>query len=212
MSRKAEMGLITHRSPNSTVAEQYRAIRTNLYFSSLEQGKRSYVITSPGFREGKSTTAANLSISMAQQGKRVLVIDADLRKPTLHATFHSENRIGLTNVLEGAVTLEESITQTDIEGLELVTSGPLPSNPVELLSSQRMKAFLENVVNRVDIVLFDSPPILDVTDASLLAHLCDGVILVLQSGKSQDQMAVDAKRALEYAKAKWIGVILNQKK
>lgn len=194
------------------VSEQYRAIRTNLYFSFDKDRRRSFVITSPAFGEGKSTTVSNLAISMAQQGKRVIVIDADLRKPAIHSTFKCENKIGLTNVLEGTVHQEEAIIQTEIQGLEIMTSGPIPSNPAELLSSQKMAALLETLVNRYEFVLFDSPPILDITDASILAHLCDGVILILRSGKSRDQMAVDAKKTLEYAKAKWIGVILNQKK
>jgi capsular exopolysaccharide synthesis family protein len=209
--KRKEKGLITHRSPSSTVSEQYRTIRTNLYFVSMVDSKQMLLITSPDPGDGKSTTTANLAIAIAQQGKKVLIVDADLRKPTIHSIFKVTNIVGLTDVLTDTASIEEAIIVSDIEGIHLMPSGPIPPNPAELLSSKKMTTWMKKAADRYDFILFDSPPLLAVTDASILANLCDGVLLVLCSGKSQDQKAVNAKRMLDYAKAKWIGVVLNQK-
>lgn len=204
--------LITKYSPKSPISEQYRAIRTNLQFASIDQELRTIMVTSSTPGDGKSTTAANLAIVMAQQGNRVLLIDADLRKPTSHYTFRCPNTKGLTSVLTKQATLEESVYRSDIENLSVLTSGPLPPNPSELLSSKSMELLLESAQVPYDIVLIDTPPILAVTDAQVLAKQCDGSVLVVSSGKTEIDSAVKSKELLLKTGTKILGVILNRKK
>ncbi|MDQ0242542.1 capsular exopolysaccharide synthesis family protein [Bacillus fengqiuensis] len=210
--KKKERGLVSHISPNSIVSEQYRTIRTNIYFLSVDHKYKTLLITSPGYKEGKSTTVTNLAISMVQQGEKVLVIDADLRKPTLHTTFNIDNTVGLTTVLIGETNLGEGVKQTEIQGLDIMTSGPVPSNPAELLSSTTFDKVLESIQEIYTVVLFDSPPVLELTDARILANKCEGTILVVGSGKTQMEEAIETKRLLGLARANCIGVILNKKK
>ena len=148
---------------------------------------------------------------MAQQGGKVLVIDADLRKPTLHTTFNVDNTTGLVNVLTGEATIEESVNRTEITGLEIITSGPIPHNPAELLSSSELDKLIKTAQEHYDIVLFDSSPVLEVTDGRILANKCEGTLLVLRNGKTKTEEAVEAKRLLELARANCVGVILNNK-
>lgn len=210
--QRSHRSLITKTNPKSPISEQYRTIRTNIQFSVAAQSLRSIMVTSSGPAEGKSTTIANLAVVFAQQGKKVLLIDADLRKPTVHYTFRQDNYIGLTNVLTNQVGLDEAIRQTDIEGLYVITSGPIPPNPAELLGSDAMLRVLEEAYQRFDIVLLDTPPVLAVADAQILANQCDGTILVIHSGKTEIEVAQKAKEMLVTAKGKLLGVVLNQKK
>lgn len=209
--KEKEKSLISFTRPESIISEQYRTIRTNLHFSSFDSKYHTVVITSPGYGEGKSTTVTNLAISMVQQGRRVLVIDADLRKPTLHRTFNIDNKTGLVNVLTGEIIFEESINRTEIQGLEIITSGSIPHNPAELLSSPVLDKSIKAAQEIYDIVFFDSSPVLEVTDGRILANKCEGTILVLENGKTKADKAVEAKRLLEFARAKCVGVILNNK-
>ncbi|RDI41646.1 CpsD/CapB family tyrosine-protein kinase [Falsibacillus pallidus] len=204
--------LIAKLSPKSPISEQYRTIRTNIQFSSVDRPLRSLMITSSGPAEGKSTTTANLAVVFAQQGKKVLLTDADLRKPTVHYTFGMMNTVGLTNVLSKQTTLTEAIQSSDVDNLDILASGPIPPNPAELLSSGSMENFLANVYERYDIVLFDTPPVTAVTDAQVLANQCDGTILVISSGSTENEQAIKAKDLLEASKTKLIGVVLNNKK
>lgn len=203
--------LVAYSSPNSMVSEQYRTIRANLHFSDVEQRSHTLVITSPGKKEGKTTTVSNLAVSMAQNGDRVLLIDADLRKPSIHSFFQKDNEVGLTQVIHGRSSLQEAICSTDITGLDVLTSGSIPFNPAELLGSPNMQKVIEEAVFLYDVVLFDTSPVLDVTDARVLAHQCDGVILVLCQDKTEMQEAVEAKRLLELARVKLKGVVFNKK-
>lgn len=203
--------LIAHTAPNSKVSEQYRAIRTNLQFSSVTRKDRTIIITSPGFGEGKTTITANLAVSIAQQSEKVLVIDADLRKPTIHTIFKMENTVGLTNILAGKVTLEEAVNQTEIGRLHILTSGPVPFNPAELLSLPAMQTLIGKAMEQYDVILFDSPPILEVTDTNILANQCDGVLLVLSCNHTVNEAAVEAKRILSFTKGRLLGAILNNK-
>lgn len=198
---------------NSAVSEEYKTIRINIHFSSVEKKarNRTLVITSPGFGEGKSTTTSNLAISMALQGERVLIIDADLRNPNMHSFFSIQNTTGLTNVLMGEKTLEEAVSHTEIGRLEVLTSGQAPFNPSKLLGSQAMKELMESALKQYDIVLFDSPPVLEITNTLILANQCDGVILVINQRKTKNGKAIEAKKALEFAKAKLIGFVLNER-
>jgi capsular exopolysaccharide synthesis family protein len=170
------------------------------------------IVTSSGPGEGKSTTTANLAVVFSQQGKRVLMIDADLRKPTVHYTFRTENHVGLSNVLTRQTTLEEAVQTTAQENLWLLTSGPIPPNPSELLGSKGMQNLLEQAKDEYDVVIFDTPPVLAVTDAQILSNLADGVVLVVSSGKTETDAAKKAKELLDSAKAKILGVVLNNKK
>lgn len=203
--------LITNVNPKSPISEQYRTLRTNIQFSSVDQQYRSIMVTSAGPGEGKSTTVANLAVVFAQQGKRVLLIDADLRKPTVHYTFSLTNSVGLTNVLTRLADFQEAVRATKIENLDVLTSGPIPPNPAELLSSRSMGEFLQEAYTEYDLLLFDTPPVLAVTDAQLLANLCDGTILVVSSGKTEIETATKAKELLQAAQAKLLGVVLNNK-
>ncbi|WP_332237861.1 CpsD/CapB family tyrosine-protein kinase [Sporolactobacillus sp. KGMB 08714] len=201
--------LIAFYKPKSTIAEQYRTIRTNIDFSQVSGDLKTMMITSAGPGEGKSTTAANLAAVMAQQGKHVLLIDADLRKPTMHYTFRLSNTHGLTTLLTKKSTFDEAIQNTEAENLFVLTSGPIPPNPAELLSSPAMISFMNHALTLFDTVLLDTPPVLAVTDAQLLANLCDGTVLVVRSGATEKEAAVKAKDLLVKAKARILGVVLN---
>ncbi|WP_100405493.1 CpsD/CapB family tyrosine-protein kinase [Bacillus solitudinis] len=203
--------VISHIEPKSPIAEQYRSVRTNIQFASLEENLQKILVTSAGPGEGKSTTVANLAVVFAQQGKRVLLVDADLRKPTVHYTFQTPNTLGLTNVLTGQSTFEGSVSRTDVEKLDLMTSGPIPPNPSELLGSRAMSRFMEEASTAYDFVFFDTPPVLAVADAQVLANQCDGSIFVVNSGKTDRAGALKAKELLTQAQAKVLGVVLNQK-
>ncbi|MGM7721715.1 CpsD/CapB family tyrosine-protein kinase [Metabacillus sp. Hm71] len=204
--------LISMTSPKSPIAEQFRTIRTNIQFSSVDEEVKTIIVTSAGPAEGKSTTTANLAVVFAQQGKKVLMIDADLRKPTVHYTFNKENYIGLSNVLTKQETLVEAIQTTSQENLFVLTSGPVPPNPSELLGSKGMQSMLAEVKQEFDVIILDSPPVLAVTDAQVLSNLTDGVVLVVSSGKTEVDAAKKAKELLQSAKAKILGVVLNNKK
>lgn len=204
--------LISLTNPQSSASEQFRAVRTSIQFSSVDTNIRSIVVTSPNPAEGKSTVASNLAIVFAQQGKRVLLIDSDLRLPTIHYTFHVENLVGLSNILTRQATLEKAVRTTMQENLWVLTSGPIPPNPSELLGSRGMSTLLEKAKIEYDLIIFDSPPVLAVTDAQLLSNSTDGVVLVINSGKTQKDSAKKAKGLLESANAKILGVVLNNKK
>lgn len=204
--------LITKVNPKSPVSEQYKTIRTNIQFSTVDQEYRTIMVTSSGPGEGKSTTAANLAVVYAQQGKRVLLIDADLRKPTVHYTFNFTNTFGMTTVLTKQSVLPETVKDSGVENLHILSSGPIPPNPAELLSSKAMSWFMNEAKELYDILIFDTPPVLAVTDAQVMANQCDGTILVVSSGTTETEASKKAKESLEAAKAKILGVVLNNKK
>lgn len=159
--------------------------------------------------EGKSTTAANLAIVYAQSDKKVLLIDGDLRKPTMHKTFNLSNRWGLTSLLTGKVTINEVIRETQIDNLEVLAAGPIPPNPSEILSSKKMEDLLEELKGKYDMIIMDTPPVLAVTDAQILSTKCDGVVLVLTSGRVKRDFAIKAKANLDHVNARILGVVLN---
>lgn len=203
--------LIAQLNPLSPISEQYRTIRTNLQFASVDQELNTIMVTSSGPSEGKSMTIANLATVYAQTGKKVLLIDADLRKPTVHFTFRLDNLRGLSTILVGETRLEEAIHHSSVDNLDIMSSGPIPPNPSELLGSKMMQSFIENAKKLYDIVLFDTPPILAVTDAQILANYVDGSILVIRSRQAEFEAAIKAKEALQNTTAKILGTILNDR-
>lgn len=204
--------LIAKYDPKSPISEQYRTIRTNILFSSVDEEIRTIMVTSSGPGEGKSTTAANLAVVFAQQGKTVLLVDADLRKPTVHYTFNLLNTVGLTSVLTNQSSLREAIQKSDEGKLYILPSGPIPPNPSELLSSRAMQQFMEEALEEFDVILFDTPPVLAVTDAQILANICQGSVLVVSSGSTEKDSLVKTKELLSASKGKILGVVLNNKK
>ncbi|WP_067840994.1 CpsD/CapB family tyrosine-protein kinase [Amphibacillus sediminis] len=203
--------LITKLNPRSPISEQYRTIRTNLQFSAVDNDLETIMITSAGPAEGKSSTAANLAIVFAQQEKRVLLVDADMRKPTVHYTFRTDNRRGLSSVLIGELSLSEATAKSEVGNLDILSAGPIPPNPSELLSSKAMSQLIKEAKNYYDIIVFDTPPVLAVTDAQLLANEVDGTLLVVRSKKTDQEAAVKAKELLLPAKSKLLGVVLNDR-
>lgn len=208
-SRKARK-LVTVTDMKSTVAEQYRMIRANIIFSMPDQELKTILVTSSTPGEGKSTNAANLGVVFAQEGKKVLIIDGDMRKSTLHQTFKTHNNIGLSNVLVKKNSFEEAVQETFIVGLHIMTSGSVPPNPAELLSSKAMDALILEVKKTYDIIIFDAPPLLSVSDAQILSNKCDGTLLVVNAGEVEKQIAQKATAILENTQATVLGVILNK--
>jgi capsular exopolysaccharide synthesis family protein len=204
--------LITLTNPRSPVSEAFRALRTNIDFSSIDEKIQVIMITSSGPEEGKSTISANLAIAYAQSDKRVLLIDADLRKPTAHKTFTLSNRYGLSSLLSQQVDIEDVLQDTTVSNLTIITSGPIPPNPAEMMSSNRMNTVLQNLRERYDIIILDTPPLLAVTDAQIIASKSDGVLMVVNYGKVKRDMAVKAKANLDRVGAKLLGVVMNNVK
>jgi non-specific protein-tyrosine kinase len=200
--------LIALRDPRAPAAEAYRTLRTNIQFSSLDKPLRTLMATSTAPDEGKSTTLANLAITIAQAEQRVILVDCDLRRPTLHTLFELPNETGLTSMI-----LEEDapppLQETGVPGLSLLSSGPLPPRPADILGSRRMEAAIERLRTAADIVLFDTPPVVAVTDAAVLATKVDGVLLVFQAGRTSRERARRARQILEKVKANIVGVVLN---
>ncbi|NKE04696.1 polysaccharide biosynthesis tyrosine autokinase [Mesobacillus selenatarsenatis] len=208
----SQRSLVTLHDPKSPISEQYRTIRTNIQFSSVDEEIKTLMVTSPGPAEGKSTTVANLAVVFAQQEKKVLLVDTDLRKPTVHYTFNLNNTYGLSSILSKQRTLADAVNKTDQNNLSILTSGPIPPNPAELLGSHAMGQFLEDAKQEYDVILFDTPPVLAVTDAQILANKCDGALLVVYSGKTEMEEAAKSKELLTAAKGKLLGTVLNHKK
>jgi capsular exopolysaccharide synthesis family protein len=212
MSRSANntsLGLVTLINPKSPVSEAYRTLRTNIHFSSVDEQIRIIMVASAQAGEGKTTTVSNLAVAYAQEGKKVLLIDADLRKPSLHRVFTVSNHSGLTSVLSGQYPFQEVVKETHVENLDVITSGPIPPNPSEMLSSLKMKSVLEEIKNLYEIILFDTPPVLAVTDALIVSSMSEGVVLVVSSNKVKKEMVKKAKSNLEHVNARILGVVLN---
>lgn len=209
----AEIDFITHYDSRSPVAEAYRAIRTNLQFSGAGKTLKTIVFTSAIPNEGKSTTVANLAITIGQDDKKILLIDCDMHKPVIHRRFSLLNR-GLSNCFAEDLPLKEVIQADVFPNLDIVTSGPIPPNPAELLGSKKMKALLQEAAEMYDYVFLDMPPVLAVTDAVLMSSLMssqtDGTILVLGSGDISPDEGKQAKELLEKVHANILGVILNK--
>lgn len=215
LGRKAKDGLyvpVTIKDPRSPMAESFRTLRTNINFSAVDRELKMLLVTSPHMGEGKSTASANLAVVMAQAGQETLLVDCDLRKPVLHKFFDLPNGQGLTNLLSEDLPLEKLVQPTVQDKLKVLTSGPIPPNPAEMLGSRRMERFLKELRSRYDRIIIDTAPVEAVTDALVLSSQVDGVLLVIDAGKTPVQMAQDAREKLARANAYLVGVILNKVK
>ncbi len=201
--------LIADSEPRSTASEAYRTLRTNIQFAGLDQPCRSILVTSTTAGEGKTTTAANLGVVVAQAGSRVCLVDSDLRRPSLHRIFAMENDRGLTTALLEDLPFAEVARPTRVPNLWVLTSGPLPPNPAELVGSKRMRELMENAGSNFDVILCDSPPVLAVSDPVALATQCDGVVLVVRVGTAAHDVIRRAAAQIEAVKGKILGVLLN---
>lgn len=205
--------LITLTNPRSPISEAYRTLRTNIEFSSFDKKLRTLVVTSASPEEGKSTTLANLAVAMAQAGKRVILVDCDLRKPSQHLAFGLRNERGLTSLMIPDASLDNLPLQpTAQENLWLLTAGPLPPNPSEMIGSKRMEEIIRALTERADLVIFDAPPIIAVTDAAVLAAKVDGVLLVVNAGGTKRDHLQKAHALLKKVNAPLIGAVLNNVK
>jgi capsular exopolysaccharide synthesis family protein len=202
--------LIAFKNPKSRAAEAFRTLRTNIQYSSLDNTIKSLVVTSTGPNEGKSTIVSNLAITMAQSGKKVIVVDCDLRKPTVHKSFEISNTSGLTNVLVQDKKIEECIVTTKITNLYALSSGPTPPNPAELLGSKKLKHILNELSKVFDLVILDAPPVIAVTDAQILSTIVEGVLLVSSYGQTEKLGLLKSKELLDKVGAKILGVVMNK--
>ena len=208
-SSDREMKLISNMKLRDPVTETYRSMRTNLEFSWLDKPVRSMIVTSPTPGDGKSITIANLAISFAEIGRKTLIIDTDLRKPVQHKIFSTEKKPGLTDYLVGDVTMDKILYDVGVENLKFIPVGKNPPNPAEILSSKKFQEFIDSQKETFDMVLFDTPPIISVTDPVLLSRKVDGVLLVVKFAKTDRQVAVSAVEALKKSRANILGAVLN---
>lgn len=209
-SLKHGVGLVAYDDPSSIISEQFNTIRTNIQFSSIDKEIRSILFTSSAPSEGKSTVSNNVAVSWAKQDKQVILIDADLRRPTIHKTFNVSNKSGLSNFLLGTASLEEVIQPTMVNNLFVITSGPTAPNPSELLSSKKIQDLFQTLTTKYDFMILDAPPVNSVTDAQILATKVDGVILVVPQKIADKTGVARAKKALETVHSNILGAVMNR--
>ncbi|CAI3346770.1 CpsD/CapB family tyrosine-protein kinase [Enterococcus cecorum] len=204
------VNLITLLNPNSSISEQYRTVRTNLQFAVAgDQPLRSMAVVSSGPGEGKSTSSANLAVVFAQAGRRVLLVDADMRKATVHKIFGLSNEVGLSNLVSGQQSASSVIQPSGVDNLSVMTAGPTPPNPAELLNSHRMNVVIEELYQMFDLIVFDLPPVMTVADGLIMASKTDGTVVVIREGVTRKDSIIEAKNRLIQAKARILGVIYN---
>ena len=204
------LNLVTQNDPKNPAAEAYRVIRTGIQFAQAGKELQTIALTSCTPNEGKSTTIANLAVVLTQAGKSVLLIDCDMRNPTLHKNFNLSNKVGLSSCISMGTALSDAVQKTSIEGLYALTGGVIPPNPSELLGSEQMKNVLQRAKEQYDYVLIDTPPVMPVTDALIVSRFVDGMILVIASAEIKVEMARDVKKQLQHAGANILGVVLNK--
>lgn len=202
--------IIVQNNPKSPISESYRTLRTNIQFANVDETMRTILVTSTSPGEGKTTTLTNLAAAMAQDGKKVLVIDCDMRKPRIHKVFEISNQKGLSDILMKRCDATDAIVSVKEMGLDVIPAGIIPDNPSELLNSASMRSFIQNVRNIYDYVFVDTPPVIPVTDAMIMSRYIDGVVLVISHGKTQIDMAKNAVEQLRSVKANILGVTLNR--
>jgi polysaccharide biosynthesis transport protein len=201
--------LISHFKPRSPISESFRSLRTNLELSEVDKTAMSLVVTSAGASEGKSTVISNLAIAYAQFGMKVLLVDGDMRKPTIHKMFSTPKKPGLANMITKRSKLDESIFKTEIDNLYVMPAGSLPPNPSELLGSKAMKELFTQLRKQFDKIFFDAPPLMAVTDAALLGSMTDGVLLVTRAGEAQKEVVVHLQQEMKNTKINIAGTVLN---
>lgn len=202
---------IVKKNPKSPIAEAFRTLRTNIQFTSIDKDIKILAITSAALGEGKSILASNLALSLAQEEKKILFVDCDLRKPKGYGMFDISNSVGLTTLLMGTTSLLDTVHSSDELGsLDIITSGPIPPNPSELLSSDRMKEFLEGLREKYDMIILDTPPLGPVTDAAIISTIADGMLLVIEASKTEEGQVLYARESLDKVKANTIGAVLNK--
>lgn len=202
--------MITVASPNSIISEQFKTIRTNIQFSNVDDSFKTIMLTSGVASEGKSTVAANLAVTFSKQGLRTLLVDADMRRPTINATFGINGAVGLTNYLTNRnFDINQAIYETSVKDLYVMPSGPIPPNPSELLNSKRMDGLIRSLEKQLDLVVYDAPPVLSVTDAQILSTKVDGTILVVKQDVAEKEDVRETVKLLNNVKANIIGTILN---
>ena len=205
--------LITHTEPKSPISEQYRTIRTNLSYSSVDKKMQVILITSADPSAGKSTTAANIAVAYSQSGNRTLLIDGDMRKPTVHHTFELPNQQGLSNaIVNDEMSVYSMIHESMIPSLYVLTAGPVPPNPSELIASQKMEHMIEELRTEFDTIIIDTPPVLAVTDATVFSNYTDGTLMVINAQDNNRNSINKAKNNLEKANANILGIIMNNVK
>lgn len=204
--------IISYNDPKSVISEQYRAIRTNIEYSSVDQNTKTILVTSSDKNEGKTTTVSNLAVSFANLNKKVLIIDCDLRNPSIHKMFKLNNIYGLTDILAKDRVVDKCIQKTELENLYVLTAGAIPPNPAEILSSEKMKNLIEDLKNMYDYIFIDTPPIGLVTDAGALSSFIDGVVLVVKSESVEKKYLEETKKKLDAVDARILGAILNSYK
>lgn len=205
-----DLGLVTITDPLSPISEAYRTLRINLQFATLGVQLRTLLVTSAGAGEGKSTTLANLAVTVAQTEQSVVVVDCDLRRPGLHKLFGLSNELGLTTMMADDQALDEPPLQpTEVDGLRLLASGPLPARPPDLLGSRRMDRVIEKLLGEADLVILDAPPIMAATDALVLSTKVDGVLLVASAGTTKREQAQRAVERLNKVNARLVGAVLT---
>lgn len=199
---------VVEKKPKSISAESYKTLRTNIQYSSFDKEIRTIVVTSSEPGEGKSTVSGNLAFAFAQSDKRTIVIDCDLRKPSLHKKFRISNTSGLSDVLIGKVKVDEAV-HSYANNLDVLTSGKLPPNPSEMLGSKTMENLIKALKENYDIIVLDSTPLQAVTDAQILSTKADGTVLVVRAGRTKRDSAIQAKSLLDKVGANIVGVVLN---
>lgn len=205
-----DLGLVTITDPLSPISEAYRTLRINLQFATLGVQLRTLLVTSAGAGEGKSTTLANLAVTVAQTEQSVVVVDCDLRRPGLHKLFGLSNELGLTTMMADDQALDEPPLQpTEVDGLRLLASGPLPARPPDLLGSRRMDRVIQKLLGEADLVILDAPPIMAATDALVLSTKVDGVLLVASAGTTKREQAQRAVERLNKVNARLVGAVLT---
>jgi non-specific protein-tyrosine kinase len=205
-----KLDLITVTDPRNPAAEAYRTLRTNLTFAALDKPIETLVITSAAPGAGKSIVLANLAVTMAQGEHRTIMVDADLRRPELHSIFGVPNERGLTTMfVEEAALDNPPLIETGVGNLWLLPSGPLPPNPADLLGSRRLEQAIAALKTRADLILFDAPPVIAVTDATVLGTKVDGVLLVVSAGRTRREHALRARELLERVHVRIVGAVLN---
>ncbi len=206
---RSEIALVTYEQPQSSMAEAFRSLRTAVLLSSAERPPRLLLVTSGQPSDGKTATAINLAVALAQRGGKVVLVEADLRKPSAHKVLHVDGKHGLSLYLSGTQERNGLVVPTAVSNLFFIPAGPVPPNPAELLSSARMKQLLGELAKEYDHIILDSPPLLSITDATVLSVMVDGVVLVVRFGKTTREVLRHMRQMLHNVNARVLGVVLN---